>query len=571
MKKLLIFLTTLLVILFHNFEIVNAESISIPKNIMDENTDINSSSVSSTYYYYYNSSDTYKNKLDNLIEEIKNNHEYYYISLYGIYYWDDQDISVYAGALKYENTSGYVYSMFDFIANNPNKSNIYKIEYYSYINNNNSNPTIYNNNTCLSPYMLYFSSTGQTNNAFDFSSYWVTPDIIYFSPKKYSNVSVVYDPYYLTSIFENDEYNSVYIVYDSISTPSSSYSTGDYIYEHTTQNKIYQYEDEIDTSNLSYIKIIYDTTGSTYDDYSYIQMNNVSSKLKEAYFEKSYDWGICLDENTCYDKYIYRDNVYYTNEENMYLVSFPFKFEDRDHGYYDETQELDYFYVYYDVSNISDIVNLSIDSTKQFSVELGYMEDYVDTFVEIDLKNYSGIVLFPKVNLYNGDYIFYLKNADVNIHHYYKNNLVNIYKNITAETYLINQVEYQDRNRYYLIENNKVDQDSYISFDTRYFSYQLLNTTSESVTILNPNTNENQNISSIDSSNLNYDISHKLDNVDSLVDRVGLFIDGMKEYINIFSELFECAYSNLNSDCQTFIVVIFIIILIVGLILILRR
>ena len=383
--------------------------------------------------------------------------------------------------------------------------------------------------------------------------------------------------YYETN-YSQDYYYSNNDAYDTFIANGISYTNGDFVFNTMTGlnsielgPKIYKYEDEIDTSNLSYIKINYNTSGSTYDDYSFVVMNNVSSKLKEAYFEKSYDWGICLDENTCYDKYVYRDNLYYTNEANMYSASFPFKFEDSNHGYYDETQELDYFYAYYDVSSISDIVTLSIDSTKEFSVEFGYMEDYVDTFVEIDLKNYSGIVLFPKVNLYNGDYVFYLKNADVNVHHYYENNLVNIYKNIIVETYRIDQVEYQDRNRYYLIENNKVDQNSYISFDTRYFSYQLVNTTSETITITNPNTNEDQNISSIDSSNLDYDISHKLDNVDSLVERVGIFIDSMKEYISIISELFDCAYSNLNSDCQLFIVVIFIIILIVGLILLLRR
>ena len=112
--------------------------------------------------------------------------------------------------------------------------------------------------------------------------------------------------------------------------------------------KIYKYNEKIDTSNLAYIKVNYDTTGATYEDYHFSIMKNINEKINEAYIEKSYEWGICLDANTCYDNYVYRDYIEYSSDIKMYSKQSPFKFEDSDHGFYDESQELNYYYEYYD-------------------------------------------------------------------------------------------------------------------------------------------------------------------------------------------------------------------------------
>lgn len=355
----------------------------------------------------------------------------------------------------------------------------------------------------------------------------------YYSTK---NNIIYYDSNFDITLADNHKYKSNRTNYD-VYVDGYYYQPGDIVPSYKSLlKKNYTYNQEIDTTNLSYIRVDFDVSKATYEDYHFSILNNVNSKLKEAYFEKSYEWGICIDENTCYDNYIFRDTINYTESYKMYSISSPFKVEDSEHGFYDETQALNYFYTYYDVSNINDIVTLDIDSTVPFSVSFGNLEDYTDTFVTLNLKNYAGIVLFPKVNLYNGDYNFYLKNANVNVHHYYENNLVNIYKNITVETYRIDQVEYQDRNRYYLIENNVIDIDSYILFDTRYFSYQLVNETFDSITITNPNINKDQKINSIDDSNFIYNSRNENNNIVSFINS----IDNSLKYVhNVFSIFFN--------------------------------
>lgn len=326
--------------------------------------------------------------------------------------------------------------------------------------------------------------------------------------------------------------------------------------------KIYKYNEEIDTSNLAYIKVNYDTTGATYEDYHFSIIKNINEKLNEAYIEKSYEWGICLDTNTCYDNYVSRDYIEYSSDIKMYSKQAPFKFEDSEHGFYDESQELNYYYEYYDVSNISDLIELDIDSTVPFEVTFGYLEDNVDSFVILNLNGYAGLVLYPIVSNYNGDYRFDLQNANISIYQYADDKVVSKYENITEDIYYMSQIEYQDRKRFYQIVNNKITEDSYIKFNSKYFSYQLLNKLDDSITIINPNTGEEEIINSIeDSENL-----YKISDANSLIDRVSSFLDDMSKPMLAIFDLFKFGYDRLNSTFKTFLIVAFIIILVAALI-----
>ena len=325
----------------------------------------------------------------------------------------------------------------------------------------------------------------------------------------------------------------------------------------------YKYSEEIDTSNLAYIKVNFDTTGATYEDYHFSILKNVNEKLNEAYIEKSHEWGICLDANTCYDNYVSREFIEYSDEIKMYNKQAPFKFEDSDHGFYDESQELNYYYTYYDVSNISDLVELNITSTVPFEVTFGYIDESTsDSFITLNLNGYAGLVLYPKVANYNGDYRFDLQNADISIYQYLDDKIVNKYENITEDIYYINQVEYQDRKRFFQIVNNKITEDSYIKFNSNYFSYQLLNNLNDSITIINPNTNEEEIINSIEDSENMY----KINDANSLLDRVSSFLDDMSKPILALFDLFKYGYDRLNSTFKTFLIVAFIIILVAALI-----
>lgn len=311
---------------------------------------------------------------------------------------------------------------------------------------------------------------------------------------------------------------------------------------------------DIDVTNIASIKINFDTKNTTYDDYHFTVLSGINQRLKEAYYEKSYVWGLCLDENTCYDDYIFRENLYINEFANLYAYSSPFKYEDLEHGFVDETQELNYFYLYYDVSDISGIVNLSVQSTAPFEIEYTYLEDYTDTYVTLNLNGYSGLLLYPIVNNYNGDYPFKLNNANINIYQYYDGSLVGYYKNITSTNYSIGAIENYDRNRYFLIENNKKNEDSYISFSTKYFYYQLVENTNESIEITNPNTKEDEIINSIDiSQNMTY-FMNDVSNVNGMLD----FIKNNNNLDTIFSK-FTDVWNSFKSDGKIYIYLMLVI------------
>lgn len=558
MKKLLI----VSVILFSSFlaiSNVNAYSLIVNENILDENSDTLSQYWSSSYYYFYNNS-SYKSKLLNLVDTIKSNYNYY-IGASGIVYWTDPDVKIFAGLVNYKDSSGNN-NKFSLAFYNPNLSTVNEISYFDYIYNNKSITRTYNSEKFLTTgnSLIGFTAYGSKNYKGYYSS--ASNDLksgytySYFSPQKYSNVSVQYNPE-ITCNLSNTKYTSCNYAYDTITIAGTTYNTGDYIYTDS-----YKYSEEIDTSNLAYIKVNYDTTGATYEDYHFSIMKNINEKINEAYIEKSYEWGICLDANTCYDNYVYRDYIEYSSDIKMYSKQSPFKFEDSDHGFYDESQELNYYYEYYDVSNISDLVELSIDSTVPFEVTFGYLEDNVDSFVILNLNGYAGLVLYPKVSIYNGDYRFDLQNANISIYQYADDKVVSKYENITEDIYYMSQIEYQDRKRFYQIVNNKINEDSYIKFNSKYFSYQLLNELGDSITIINPNTGEEEIINSIeDSENL-----YKISDANSLIDRVSSFLDDLSRPMIAIFDLFKYGYDRLNSTFKTFLIAAFIIILVAALI-----
>lgn len=328
------------------------------------------------------------------------------------------------------------------------------------------------------------------------------------------------------------------------------------------KNRQYSKKLKIDVTNLSSIKINFDTKNTNYDDYHFTVLSGIDKQLKEAYYEKSYEWGLCIDANTCYDDYVSRENIYFTEAMNTYSYSSPFKYQDERHGFLDETQDLKYFYIYYDVSDITGNVDLSINSTAPFEIEYDYLENYTDTYVTLNMKGYSGLLIYPIVNNYNGDYPFYLSNANINIYQYYDNKLVGYYKNITSDVYFFNEIENQDRHRYFLIENNNVNEDSYISLNSKYFYYQLIKNTNDSLNITNPNTDEEEYINSLDTSNsMSYNLNSGTED----------FISSISNYIKAFFELFSYFFNGLNSYIRNCIIALFTIIIMCAIIKNLRK
>lgn len=328
------------------------------------------------------------------------------------------------------------------------------------------------------------------------------------------------------------------------------------------KNPSYSNSLDIDVTNIASIKINFDTKNANYNDYHFTVLSGIDKQLKEAYYEKSYEWGLCIDVNTCYEDYISRENIYFTEEMNIYSYSSPFKYQDEEHGFLDETQNLKYFYIYYDVSNITGNVDLSINSTVPFEIEYNYLENYIDTYVTLNMKGYSGLLLYPIVNNYNGDYPFYLNNANINIYQYYDNKLVGYYKNITSNVYFFNEIENQDRHRYFLIENNNVNEDSYISLNSKYFYYQLIKNTNDSLNITNPNTDKEEYINSLDTSNnMSYNLNSGTED----------FISNISNYIKSFFELFSYFFTGLNSYIRNCIIALFTIIIMCAIIKNLRK
>ncbi len=311
---------------------------------------------------------------------------------------------------------------------------------------------------------------------------------------------------------------------------------------------------DIDTTNLSYIKIKFDVTDDIPNNYQHTILQNLSKPLKEAYIEQTFA-DSCVG-NSCQDIWHSRDMLSYNELLNAYFSSTSLN---------SNNYILTNYEIYFDVSDISSVVTLSVESKSNFTIEYGYLEDYIDNSITLNLNGYSGLVLYPKVSNYNGNYPFYLDNADINIFEYKNNSLVSYYKNITSKSFSIKNLHNYEKTRYFIIHNNKITEDSYITFDTRYFNHQLILNTEDETTIVNPNYGFDTTIPSIDDADFQKDFIDILGDNDfhSIIDYMRSLLDDLEETSQAFNTIFHSFYDNLPNIVQVGLVCGYILLLII--------
>lgn len=110
----------------------------------------------------------------------------------------------------------------------------------------------------------------------------------------------------------------------------------------------------------------------------------------------------------------------------------------------------------------------------------------------INLKGYSGIALYPKSKGVNVLYNVYLENADVEVAVYSKDEIVGYSHNVTTPFQI--GASANKLHNFYMIKNNRIEENSYIKVPKENFEYTLIKDNLYSDVILNPNTGETETL-----------------------------------------------------------------------------
>lgn len=371
--------------------------------------------------------------------------------------------------------------------------------------------------------------------------------------------------------------------------------------------KINSYSNSFDTTNIDYIKVkldvndIIDSVGSVEFDYSlnnYV-LDGVADELPFPYIETIYDDYELQENGVEYHYMQYRTDIFdnYSGSMAVNLLQ--------------DLNTTVYYNFVIDTRNYNDVLQLDFSSFLGYEVVLYYSDGttevqhttgtvsstdtYTPSTVTINLNDYKGIVLMPKVYSYS-DSLAELYGGSV---HYNQDNtvflngvydifvytnpgnyvtLTDTYKSYKGSyfTYNFSYIDFMDDKNTNYMKIIKVDSsditDYTITIDTNMFTYSLIGSYTDNIIIDNVNIpGQTINTGTVDEAYKLYEANQSLSDVDSSIDKVTNLINDMKECMLVFSNLITFTYNSLNSYCQSFIVVTFIILVVVGIILILRR
>lgn len=240
--------------------------------------------------------------------------------------------------------------------------------------------------------------------------------------------------------------------------------------------------------------------------------NLIRSELKKWYFDKTVEK-------------LYSLALILVNQD-YYMDSYLFSI------YHASTSTITDFSFVIDTSNYIGTINLNFTSNINYTIEYEYMNDNKKYFVSINMKDYSALIMIPKITgdalstqsqIYlSGVYdIEYWDNLETKSVLYKKSNFNNsiFYRQLFQKF---------DNAILYFIKKPVVDPDMdlYIKFDSRYYSYVVKKTLSEEVVINNPNTGEDitiGDISGLYDSNLKNNDFSILDYLDDIKDTADYF------------------------------------------------
>lgn len=537
-------------------------------------------------------------KLESFHEAVMNNgYKYYFYDNDRLRVWNSDDIIIgfsFTDDTGYSN-SGYMLKSYMF---NPNSETVYSYSYTDWINSNKLS-VMTSTSKFIGTYLgrhKRSSSSSTTYSGFNTVSYANNGLTYYHFPGINTNKDIIY------TASLPIEYGSSKNYYQSVSINGKVYNDGDIIYSNgPTLNS---YSNSFDTTNIDYIKVkldvndIIDSEASVEFEYSlnnYV-LDGIADNLPYPYIETIY---LDTSEDTNIDFMQYRTDTFDSYSDSMAV---------------DLLQDLNttvYYNFVIDTRNYNDVLQLDFSSFLGYEVVLYYSDGttevqhttgtvsstdtYTPSTVTINLNDYEGIVLMPKVYSYsdslaelyggsvhyNQDYTVFLNGVyDIFVYTNPGNyvTLTDTYKSYRESyfTYNFGYIDFTDDKNTNYMKIIKVDSsditDYTITIDTNMFTYSLIESVTDNIIVDNANIpGQTINTGTVDEAYKLYEANQSLSDVDSSLNKVTNFINDMKECMLIFSDLITFTFNNLNSYCQNFIIVTFIILVVVGIILILRR
>ncbi len=213
-----------------------------------------------------------------------------------------------------------------------------------------------------------------------------------------------------------------------------------------------------------------------------------------------------------------------------------------------------------DVYNYEGSINLNFISNLNYEIEYEYKTEINDYLTTINMKNYSALILIPKVkNLETGALTSI--QSDIYLSGIYD---IELWEDVESKNVLYRKSNYnynvfshyQNYNYLnailYFIKKPVYDVDQYVTFDSRYYSYVVKTYLAEEVEIINPNTGVTISVS---------DISGLYDSDVSSIDfSLNEYLSDISDTANYFDYYFGKAWILLPFRIRAIILFIFNII-----------
>ena len=467
-------------------------------------------------------------------------------------------------------------------------------------------------NGLLAYFGIYYESTTNDNYAYPILNVRVSDsNTSYYSIASTSDYTVKLksSAQWITKVRATNKYlyesdlQDVYYFYETNMSIPISYSsdTGVYTEDLIINNETYTLNSTLPYNTLDGVNSLIDygyneTIDVTDVDYIKVKIDVNDIIENSGNLEIKYD----ISSENNYEISPYIETLYY--DENGYMVQNKDTMESTDNLAYCLLQDLNTT-VYYDLviptAAITGNINLYFKSQLSYEVVLYYSngstsndEIYNSTLTKLDLTDYKGIIIMPKLYSDTDDLaqiysaIHYDGYKNVSLSGIYDIFVFGVPGNYT--TLVDSYIDYDKSNFSYPFnfddpQQNKLknyikfikkesSEESYIILDTNLFTYSYIINEIDDVIIQDANfPHINHNTGNVDDTYKLYDANKSLKDVDTAFDKILSFIDDMSDCMFAFSDLITFTYNSLNSYCQNFIVITFTILVIVGIILILRR
>lgn len=349
--------------------------------------------------------------------------------------------------------------------------------------------------------------------------------------------------------------------------------------------KIYKYEDEIDTSNIDFIRFKLDVndiiSNENFVQFNYSLNGNSMDKLFYPYIETLYDYYLTADDNETstvlyktYELSSYSNNIFENvNQDFNSTVYYNFVIDTRNYN--------DNLFLNFDSYYNYEVEIYNSDGTTEVLYNTGSTlasNDYLPSYnmVTVDLSDYSGIVLMPKVfsttdNLgliynaikYDRDYRIYLNGVyDIYIRSTPGNylTLTDTFKSYSNPYFskrfkYISFVDNKNTNLIRIVKSSSLNNNNFITFDSNMYSYSLISSSDEVVILPDANLPDN----TINSGTIDEDVS--LDEANNLFEDSELsitsFINDIDETLKYVHNVFNIFFNKLPILIQSLFIFVF--------------